>query len=943
MSSKSASRFEPLEGDARSAGSRSRLRALAALLVLTVAVWFLARGTALRPPGRPAPEPSGAGSSPRAVFRPLELAREDEEPEGRREPSGEGAARTYAFSPLAAQPVPLAGRRIEVLAGRVVGLGGRGVAGARAASGSHAAVTDREGRFALPRTFGPVSVEHPEHFPRTLEGGAFPVNVARVSEGGPAAPFLLVCEVAPEELEIVLRPGSRISGTVRDERGNPVAGARVQFGEDEGAPEAASGPDGSYASPLLRHGILRVSLSHPEYQPATETVTIRAPGLTARCEFTLVRGDRLTVRARDPSGQPVAGASVWIRFGGAAPPPKRRPGDPVFASPPEETGHGEWRYLGRTDDLGTLETRRDPARAAAVRVADPEHAEEVAAVTGDEVALVLRPAPAVEGDAVESASGLPLKIVGVRLFRLRGSEYEETSHRGARFASLEKGKFVVGLPPVAGTYRVAVEAEGDYRGFSAPFAFDGERAPPPVLVRLEFRLELRGFVRGPEGPIAGVEVELLPSEEAPPEARRIFGVPVPGAPPPVQVARTEEDGRFCFSNLRPGAYRLRVSAPGRALFLSPPLEPPWEGDYPVILEPGARLDGSIEGPAGDPQSDVPVVLVGEDGTARFDWTDGDGRFRFADLRPGAEYRLFVADPREPGVAGGGSGAPEPKAHRVEIPKEGACAVHIRSEAPAAGSVYGRLALEGRPLPGVPLRLKPAGLGAPASAAPEPATTGPDGTFAWRGLAPGTYRIEADAPLEGVVLPGASEVVVRAGRRTPVEASVRGLAYEIRLADPTGRPLETPALVECRRAGGEPEADGGADVRRALSASGRVRFSGLLPGSYAVSVRVDGYLVAERVRSLRDDAEETLAVPPLKTVRVRVQAESGTPFRGTALVVVRRDGREVYRGTRPIDGGVDVAAAGPGDYEVTIRTEEGIARAGFRWTGERASAEPRPRR
>ncbi|MGQ9591933.1 MAG: carboxypeptidase-like regulatory domain-containing protein, partial [Planctomycetota bacterium] len=376
MSSKSASRFEPLEGDPRSVRSRSRLRALTAFLVLAASVWFLARGTGLRRPARPGPEPAGPGTPPRAVFRPLELAGKDDE--------GPAAERSYAFSALAARPVPLAGQRIEFLAGRVVGLVRRGVAGARAASESHAAVTDDEGRFALPRTFGPVRVEHPEHFPRTLDGGAFPVNVARVAEAGPAGPLLLLLlEDAPEEMEIVLRPGSRISGIVRDERGDPVAGARVQFGEDEGSPETSSGPDGAYASPLLRHGILRVSAAHPEYQPASEMVTIAAPGLAARCEFTLVRGDKLRVHARDLSGQPVAGASVWIRFGGAAPPSRRRPGDPVFASPPEETGLGEWRYLGRTDDLGTLETRRDPTRAAAVRVAAPEHAEETAAAAGD--------------------------------------------------------------------------------------------------------------------------------------------------------------------------------------------------------------------------------------------------------------------------------------------------------------------------------------------------------------------------------------------------------------------------------------------------------------------------------------------------------------------------------------------------------------------------------
>jgi len=98
---------------------------------------------------------------------------------------------------------------------------------------------------------------------------------------------------------------------------------------------------------------------------------------------------------------------------------------------------------------------------------------------GKEVLFVLQTAPSVSGHAVDAETGLPLRIREVRLLTLIGTEYRETPDRGRLFASLSPGKFVVGLPPEAGTYRVVVEAEGDQYGQSLPFLFDGAGSRSP--------------------------------------------------------------------------------------------------------------------------------------------------------------------------------------------------------------------------------------------------------------------------------------------------------------------------------------------------------------------------------------------------------------------------------------------------------------------------------
>jgi len=154
-----------------------------------------------------------------------------------------------------------------------------------------------------------------------------------------------------------------------------------------------------------------------------------------------------------------------------------------------------------------------------------------------------------------------------------------------------------------------------------------------VLIKLEYRMELRGSVQTPVGTVPGAAVELLDAKPARRGKRILYGVPVPTPFLVAQQARADAEGRFSFVDLKPGTYRLRVREPGFTDYLSPPFLVPWDGPYPVLLKKGSRLSGTLFGSEGVPEPDIPVVLTRREETATVSWTDAEGRFEFRDLLP----------------------------------------------------------------------------------------------------------------------------------------------------------------------------------------------------------------------------------------------------------------------------------------------------------------------
>jgi hypothetical protein len=159
------------------------------------------------------------------------------------------------------------------------------------------------------------------------------------------------------------------------------------------------------------------------------------------------------------------------------------------------------------------------------------------------------------------------------------------------------------------------------------------------------RIAGRVTVEGTDAPLADARVVLIPA------ARPMQ--PMIGPPP---QTTTDQDGRFAFSGLKPGEYRLDVQRTGYAS-----LEEPGRGrtiqlaegqsidSLVVQLQKGAVIAGRILGPSGEPQPDVRVMamrrIAAPNGPTRLipapvqglQQTNDLGEFRLSGLAPGEYY------------------------------------------------------------------------------------------------------------------------------------------------------------------------------------------------------------------------------------------------------------------------------------------------------------------
>jgi len=795
-----------------------------------------------------------AASRTEGVFAPLRLVPLEV-------PLEEAGARRHALTPSPGSPNPVAeGAPLgEKLTGRILRPDGTPIAGARLLLGNHVAETEPDGRYTLPLVAGlfeegHLEVSHPDYFSRRV-----PLEAAR-----------------SRELLVVLIPGGRIHGTVREPGGRPLRGAEVRFGMGELPPGVSTDEKGTFESPILPHKPVVALVVHPDYQPASSLVMPGAGGKKTRLDVTLVKGKKLRVHARSRAGTLLPDAKVWIRN--------------------EGEGVGAWNFLGATGDLGTLDTWR-PEGPASIRVDLPGFRQATrpsgATRDGGEMHFSLQPAKALRGNAVERKSGLPVEITYLRLevFNVLTEKFVEVADRGRLYKSLERGKFIVGLPAAAGTYRLAITAKGredesrELRGYTEPahsetvnsepmagvaaVAMGDEATPTSLVVRLEECLELHGVASGPKGPVPALEIELLAApwntltEEEPDygtdsersdRAALHSALLNPDRLPVVETTTTGERGRFWFRDLRPRVYRLRARLEGFAEYLSAPFEVPWEGDYPVTLRRSATLSGTVLGPDDLPRQDRLVAIVRGDETARITRTDGRGTFVFRGLGPGEGYRVLVGDSR--------GGEQQAKTGRWLTIEEGKDVVYD-------------------------VRLPHASTGTRGAPAATPIESPPEG------------------PPPETPLPGSS----------PPEL----LSYTLKLLDASsGAPVEGQAEVELLDLEGESKWIGNA-------AGTSFAATRLRPGKYRLRVRIEKLLLHEADFDLQGNRKDSVRLQRASEVSVRLLISEDEPFRGRAEVVLLQGERELYKQVQMIDGSVTVPTPEVGEYELVVRSAERSAR------------------
>jgi protocatechuate 3,4-dioxygenase beta subunit len=586
--------------------------------------------------------------------------------------------------------------------------------------------TDANGRFSL----------------ELARGGDYFVRV----ESPPLAPYTIERTSVPADpLAVTLRKGASLEGIVRDSRGKPVAGARVdarsgvRLGTLLAEPEAGRVRGTTDAKGGFRLEGLAV---------AGHTVTASAPGVGgarrngvapgARLELFLTPGTTVRGTVRGPDRRPLAGVAVVIG--------------------PEMFG-GAMTSIERTDEAGAFQLWGLAPGAVQVIAFHPDFAPTVIPVTLERNAeqrldLSLGAAARVRGRLVD-AEQRPLRGTLV-LQELDGQMVRQSLGEMLRADADAQGRFTLErLPRAPLALGVTVRGYAPRRVDAAPAAADLDLGD----VVLERGLTIRGRVRDAAGHgITDAKVQAV-MQNMPPRRVTADGL-------------TEADGTFLVAGLEPGVYSVRVDASGYGRATARMTA----GGEPVdlVLQRSGAITGTVVDEKGVPVPAFEVTATPtEEGEAwRPVWGDGsEGRFELPDVDAG-EWVLQVkaAEKAEARVSG------------VKV-RMGAATDVGRVRLTPGAAVRGRVTDNaGSPVAGANVAADTPGRFAPVmGSGSRGAFTDLSGAFELAGLEPGRIDLVADHPdfargrVSGVEVDparGTTDVRITLTRGGRVEGTVR---------------------------------------------------------------------------------------------------------------------------------------------------------------------------
>jgi uncharacterized GH25 family protein len=427
------------------------------------------------------------------------------------------------------------------------------------------------------------------------------------------------------DLEILLRPGSAVSGTVLDPGGKPRGGARMSAEVLASLPivgempvpveieETRSGADGTFrieGLPVARK--LRISADTEDLlaEPADAGPLekgIEQEGVVVR----LRAGGAVLVTVRDQDGKPLAGASVTAEPAAGD--------DDGIRLPMMAASIDRGRASAATDAQGLARVapvEPGPAKAKAV-LKDYRSAEMpllVTAGTETPVTLTLDAGQSISGRVVDEAgAGIAEARVTVQRFSGGGMVHETRTTEA-------DGSFRVG-----GIDGKGFTVEGEKKGFVATqlAGIDAGAADLVVTLRLG-------------GTIVGTVLD--PSRKPLPAFRVVANRKGEGAPSPTNWRRMmasnlgtefeDPDGKFRIEGLEPGAYALEARsqgfAPGSVEGVA--VEAGAETAVEIVVDAGHAVSGVVVRKAdGAPVAGAVVRVPGEGifGDMDFDMGEGD--------------------------------------------------------------------------------------------------------------------------------------------------------------------------------------------------------------------------------------------------------------------------------------------------------------------------------
>lgn len=455
--------------------------------------------------------------------------------------------------------------------------------------------TGADGLFTLPRGDGPP--------PHSL--GAAAANHHAV----------LVTVDAEKPLEIALEPRWRGVGWVVDDEERPVEGAEVRLESEPGEAERRmlgpwhTDPDGRYevAEPPL--GRYRLSVRAEGFGRVTVPGLVVAEGPVVDLGIvTLLAGVELVGQVMDDTGRPVARAQVALADAGPVPWEVLRT-------------LGEIRRQAMSGDDGRF-TIADLSPGVRVRLRVEKQgflATELAALTlpakNPLEVLLERPASLSGWVVDEAGDGIASALVG---------------------ATAEQGDTRNTFSDDTGGFEIAAVSAGQWTlGASAAGYRDGR------LTRLAVE---------PGAEVGGLEIELRPGTGLGGRVVDTDGSPAVGVT--MELAgndgqhdgRTDAGGRFRFTGLAPGRYRLSADDEGRRIERW--IDIAGETTHVLLVLPtGVEVTGTVARDDGTPIAGAQALLVraGGDGGSTRTTSDAMGRFVWSGVPDGLHHLAVQAD------------------------------------------------------------------------------------------------------------------------------------------------------------------------------------------------------------------------------------------------------------------------------------------------------------
>lgn|GEM_PF-5289173 len=469
------------------------------------------------------------------------------------------------------------------------------------------------------------AAEVPPGAASTAEDGTFSIDhvapgssvALQVSRRGYSTRTVRVTATAPgEQIDVELPWTASLSGTVRDEYGDPIARALV-FASHPAADQAfgdarrrggggATDDDGRFTLVGLDPGTLRVVATAPGYLAGETTATLSAAEPVEEVDLVLPSGATLEGTVTDRTGRPIEGARIEVDDNGSDAAIARLE-RPSTTSDPD----GHYRLEGVAPGARTV-LARHPAYVLLRRGTQVQ-----SGVNG--LDLQLRSGVGVTG-LVADGDGRAVAGAQVSLVSDDGSPAPAPVLSGA------DGRFRFdGVAP--GAYHLLGEREG----------FAPARSDAPVDVA---ETDVSGAVLtlGRGGSVEGRILGLDPSQLAQVQVTaRATGLPG-------SLGTVRYDGGYRISGLSPGRWTItaRTAALGREA--TGHVTVGTGGGEAVLdleLASGYSLTGTVTR-AGRPLAGALVVSRSAAGAAGGSVTDGGGRFRIDDLAAG-DYLLTVLD------------------------------------------------------------------------------------------------------------------------------------------------------------------------------------------------------------------------------------------------------------------------------------------------------------